>query len=204
MNRSLSTHLLRIDASPRGTDSVTRLLTDELVQRLRTQDAHLQVTTRDLALTPPAFVDADWIAASATDPATRNAHERAVLAQSDILVGELMAADLLVLGVPVHNFGIPAALKAWIDQVARARLTFRYTAQGPEGLLTGKKAFIVLASGGLKVGSDSDFASGYLRHTLGFLGIEEVEVIAADRLMLSDKALPQARERIARFARSAA
>jgi FMN-dependent NADH-azoreductase len=111
----------------------------------------------------------------------RSAAQRAALAESDALVAELAAADLLVIGVPIYNFGVPAALKAWVDMVARARLTFRYTENGPEGLLRGKRAYLVVASGGTAVGSEIDFATGYLRHVLGFLGIEDVQIIAADR-----------------------
>jgi len=92
-----------------------------------------------------------------------------------------VGADVLVIGVPIYNFGIPAALKAWVDMVARARLTFRYTEQGPEGLLRVKRAYLVVASGGTAAGSAVDFATGYLRHVLGFLGIDDVEIIAADR-----------------------
>jgi FMN-dependent NADH-azoreductase len=94
----------------------------------------------------------------------------------------LKTADAVVIGVPVYNFSISAALKAWIDMVSRARLTFRYTENGPVGLLAGKKAYVVVATGGVPVGSPMDFATPYLRHALSFLGITDVEVIAADRV----------------------
>lgn len=188
--------LLRIDASARTGDSTSRQLTDTLIGTLQDRHGRLAVTHRDLARTPPPFVDAAWIDASYTDPAARDATQRAALAVSDTLVAELMAADLIVIGVPVYNFGIPAALKAWIDQVARARLTFRYTEHGPEGLLKGKRAYLVFASGGVAAGSEIDYASSYLRHVLGFLGIDAVEIIAADQQMLRKDALAQARQRI--------
>ena len=92
-----------------------------------------------------------------------------------------VGADALVIGVPIYNFGIPAALKAWADMVVRARLTLRCTEQEPEGLLRGKRAYLAVASGGTAAGSAVDFATGYLRHVLGFLGIDDVEIIAADR-----------------------
>lgn len=189
-------NILRIDASARTEGSVTRRLGDELIAALRIRHGRVTVTTRDLARTPPPLLDADWLAASFTEPQARDAAQRAALAASDALVAELMAADAVVLGVPVYNFGVPAALKAWIDLVARARVTFRYTEHGPEGLLKGKRAYLVVASGGVGVGSDTDFATGYLRHTLGFLGITDVEIVAADRLMQRDDALDAASGRI--------
>ena len=103
-------------------------------------------------------------------------------------MAELKAADVVVIGMPVYNFGIPAALKAWVDLIARARVTFRYAESGPEGLLTGKRAIVVAASGGTPVDSEIDFATPYLRHALGFVGITDVEVVAADRLMLDPEA----------------
>jgi FMN-dependent NADH-azoreductase len=109
-----------------------------------------------------------------------------------------MDADVLVIGVPVYNFGIPASLKAWVDMIARARLTFRYTESGPVGLLRGKRAVLVVASGGTAVGSEIDFATDYLRHVLGFLGIDDVEIIAANRVMPrgEDEVLGAARRHI--------
>jgi len=115
-----------------------------------------------------------------------------VLAHSDELIAELEAADTIVIGVPVYNFAIPAALKAWVDQIARARRTFRYTETGPEGLLKGKKAYLVVASGGVPVGSDYDFATGYLRHVLGFVGITDVTVIEAGQQMMDGEAVTRA------------
>ena len=115
------------------------------------------------------------------------------------LIAELKAADVVVIGAPIYNFGIPAALKAWVDMIARARKTFRYTSEGPEGLLKGKKAYVVIASGGMPVDSDMDFATPYLRQVLGFIGITDVEVIAADALGNGmDKKLDEARAKIAK------
>lgn len=109
------------------------------------------------------------------------------LALSDTLVGELKSADTIVIGTPVYNFAVPAALKAWIDLVARARETFQYTEDGPVGLLQGKKAYVIIASGGTKVGSEIDFAGNYLKHVLGFIGITDVTIVAADQLMMEPK-----------------
>lgn len=174
--------ILRVDASARHEGSVSRRLGDTLIQQLSSDDT-TRVSHRDLAQTSLPFVTEDWITANFTDPEQRSAEQRQTLALSDTLVAELQQAEVLVLGVPIYNFGIPAALKAWIDMVARARVTFRYTENGPVGLLEGKRAYLLMASGGTPVGSDIDFASGYLRHVLGFIGIHEVQIIAADSLM---------------------
>jgi len=174
--------VLRIDASARQGDSVSRTLADRLIDRLRQTHGAVALTRRDLAVNPPAFVDEAWVAANFTPVETRSATQQATLAESDRLVAELVAADILVIGVPLYNFGIPAALKAWVDMVARARLTFRYTDSGVEGLLKGKRAYRVFASGGVPAGSDVDFATGYIRHVLGFMGISDVTIIAADQL----------------------
>ncbi len=173
--------ILRIDASMRHTGSVTRALTDKLVARLRAANPASEVVHRDLADGVP-MVDEAWIGANFTDPAERDDAQRAALAGSDRLVAEIKQADTLVIGLPIYNFGVPAAFKAWIDMIARARETFRYTEAGPEGLMTGKRALIVVASGGVPVGSAADFATPYVRHVLAFIGITEVEFISAAEL----------------------
>ncbi len=173
--------ILRVDASGRYEDSQTRHLTDKLVAQLSSgDDSH--VVTRDVA-TGVEFVDAEWISANFTPEEERTEAQVQRLAGSDALVDELVRSDVIVIGSPIYNFGVPAALKAWVDQVARARKTFRYTENGPVGLLEGKKAYIVVTSGGTAVGSDIDFATGYLKHILGFIGIHDVTVFAADQLM---------------------
>ncbi len=193
-------HILRIDASMRHAGSLTRALTDKLVARLRAASPGAQVTRRDLAAGVPP-VDEVWIGANFTDPAERDAAQRAALAQSDELVTEVKTADTLVIGLPIYNFGVPAAFKAWIDMIARARETFRYTATGPEGLMTGKRALIVVASGGVPVGSAADFATPYLRHALAFIGITDVAFISADHLMAdADAAISGAEARIEELA----
>lgn len=185
-------HILRIDASARGAGSTTRQLTDKLVARLVEQGYGASVTVRDLAAAPPALLTESWVGANFTDDADRSADQKAALAASDELIAEIEAADTIVIGVPVYNFGIPASLKAWVDLIARARKTFRYTESGPEGLLKGKHAFLVVASGGVPVGSDYDFATGYLRHLLGFVGITDVTIIAADQQMMDGEAVNRA------------
>lgn len=191
--------VLRVDASARAEGSVSRRLADLMLDTLGERVPELALVRRDVAPGLP-LVDAAWVDANLTEPEARTAAQRQALAKSDELVGELMAADVLVIATPIYNFGVPASLKAWIDQVARARLTFRYTEYGPEGLLTGKKAYILAASGGTEVGSAIDFATPWLKFVLGFLGIADVEVIAADRGMArGDAARHAATERIAQM-----
>lgn len=176
-------NILRVDASARKAGSSSRALTDALIGKL----APGNIVTRDLTQGLP-FVTEDWVGANFTDEAERTDQQKAELALSDSLVDEIVAADILVIGAPIYNFGIPAALKAWIDMVARARKTFHYTANGPEGLLTGKKAYLMMTSGGTEIGSELDFATGYLRHVLGFIGIDDVTIVAADQQMIKGEA----------------
>ncbi len=190
-------NILDISASGRLGDSVTRKLSGDLIDALEQKHGEVSVVRRDLN-TGIGFVDDAWIAANFTDPRERTAADRARLAESDALIAELEAADVIVIGAPIYNFGIPATLKAWIDQVSRARKTFRYTENGPVGLMENKKAWIVVASGGVPVGSPVDFATPYLRQVMGFLGITDIDVIAADQLTSrSDVAIDAARAEIA-------
>jgi FMN-dependent NADH-azoreductase len=179
--------ILKIDASARKAGSMTRELTDTLVTRLLDIHPSAGVLTRDVSAGLPV-VDEAWVGANFTDPAERSSEQKLKLALSDTLVAELKAADVLVIAAPIYNFGIPASLKAWVDLVARARETFRYTENGPEGLLKGKKAYVVVASGGVPVNSPVDFATPYLKQVLAFIGITDVTVIAADQLMMDGDA----------------
>ena len=175
--------ILQIDVSPRGAESVTRKLTQNVVERL----APDTIIMRDLTRSLP-HLDSDWIGANFTPANDHTAEQRALLRISDTLVNEIRRADTIVIGLPVWNFGIPAALKAWVDLVARAGETFRYTKDGPQGLLTGKRAILALASGGTEVDSEIDFATPYMRHVLGFIGITDVSVVAADQMAMDPEA----------------
>lgn len=189
--------VLEISASGRRHGSTSRMLTAELIAALESHNETIDVARRDLADKPP-FVNDAWIAANFTPEETRSAEQRDTLSYSDTLVSELHDADVIVMGVPIYNFNIPAVLKAWIDMIARARLTFRYTENGPVGLLQDKKAYIVVASGGVAVGSDYDFATPYLRHALAFVGITDIEFIAAEQLNSKhDESIDAARVQIA-------
>lgn len=170
--------ILRIDSSGRKDGSTSRALTQALVAK----SPEAKIITRDVAGGLP-LVDEQWMNANFTDESERSAEQRETLALSDALVAELEQADVIIIGSPVYNFGIPASLKSWVDMIARARKTFKYTENGPEGLLRGKKAYIAMASGGTEIGSDIDYASTYLKHIMGFIGIDDVTVIAADQQM---------------------
>ncbi len=189
----MKTAILRIDASARRSGSVTRDLNDKLIETL-SQAADVMVTHRDLA-TPLPLLTEEWISANFTDPSQRSADQKQVLAFSDELVGELKAADVLVIGLPIYNFGVPAAMKAWVDLVARARETFRYSEAGPVGLLEGKRAIVTVASGGTEAGSSIDYATTYMKHVLGFIGITDVEFVNADQMMIDADASLAAAER---------
>ncbi|WP_202903892.1 FMN-dependent NADH-azoreductase [Halocynthiibacter namhaensis] len=171
------THLLHIDASARSQGSISRELSTKITARFE----GATITRRDLANALPQ-IDEAWIGANFTPAADRSDAQTALLAQSDSLVDEIMAADVLVIGVPIYNFSVPASLKAWIDLISRVGRTFQYTENGPQGLLTNKRAILAVASGGTQVESAIDFAVPYLKHVLAFNGITEVEVIAADAL----------------------
>ncbi|ALG61919.1 MULTISPECIES: FMN-dependent NADH-azoreductase [Citromicrobium] len=176
------TNILHVTASIRSEESVSRKLGNKLVEKIG-QGTDASIVTRDLAANDLPLIDADRFAANLTPPAERDEKQQALADVADALIAELQAADTLVLSLPVYNFTMPSTLKAWADLVARAGTTFRYTESGPEGMLSGKKAYVVIASGGTPIGSEIDFLTPWLRHFLGFLGITDVEIIAADGIM---------------------
>lgn len=179
----MTTTILRIDASARLEGSVSRELNDRIIDRFRSA-GDVALIERDLATSSLPLLDASWIEANFTPVDARTDDQKTVLALSNELVQEIQESDILLIGMPVYNFGVPASLKAWVDLVARAGVTFAYSENGPKGLLTGKRAIVSVASGGTEVGSDVDFASGYIRHILGFIGISDVLFVSADRLAL--------------------
>ncbi|MEL6577782.1 MAG: NAD(P)H-dependent oxidoreductase [Pseudomonadota bacterium] len=192
--------VLHLDASMRRAGSTTRALTAAVVAGQRAGEGAQRVIYRDLADGLP-LIDEAWIGANFTAAEERTPEQDAALALSETLIAEIEAADTIVIGVPVYNFGVPAAFKAWIDLVARARRTFRYTENGPVGLLEGKNAIVVVASGGTEVDSAIDFATPWIRHVLGFIGIQDIEVVKADRQMSrGDAARREAEDAIAGLA----
>ncbi|GAB4474498.1 MAG: NAD(P)H-dependent oxidoreductase [Erythrobacter tepidarius] len=179
-------NILYITASIRSdADSISRGLGQRIVERLAAKTG-ASLTTRDLAANDLPFVSAERFGANLTPAAERTPEQADLAAIADTLIAELQAADTIVIAAPIYNFGPPATLKAWADLVARAGTTFRYTANGPEGLLKGKTAYLAIASGGTAVGSDIDFMSRWLTFFLGFIGITDVEIIAADGAMGAD------------------
>ena len=189
--------ILRVDASMNRHNSTSRMLAQKLGERLARQyDA--RVIVRDLADGIP-FIDSDWIDANFTDPQERSPRQQQALAVSDTLVNELRQADQLIIGVPIYNFGAPAAFKAWIDQIARARETFRYSERGPEGLLSMDKAWLIVSSGGTRIGSSMDHVTAYTKMLFGFLGITDMEVIPCEGLMTEgEEVLDQALKAVIR------
>lgn len=193
--------LLRIDSSAAIEGSITRDLTDRIIATLGETD----VVTRDLAAQPLPQIDHAWAVARVTPSEDRSAEQQEALILSDRLIAEIEAADTIVIGLPVYNFTVPTALKAWIDLVARVGVTFRYTAEGPEGLVKGKRVLIAMASGGTPAGSDIDFASTYLRHVLGFMGMTDVTLISADALAVdAEGTIARAHAQIEELKRKAA
>jgi FMN-dependent NADH-azoreductase len=173
------TNVLLITSSPRGENAYSTQVARDLIAQIG--DTH--VTVRDLSRDSLPHIGPDFVAASYTRAADRTAEQRAALALSDTLIGELQAADVVVIASGMINFGVPSSLKAWIDHVARAGVTFRYGANGPEGLITGKRAILVVASGG--VYSEGPLAAinhfePHLRAVLGFLGIKNIETVAIE------------------------
>ena len=159
---------------------------------------------RDLAKDPVPHLTAERFTAWTTPASARTVEQQRHVAESDALIDELRAADVLVLGLPMYNFGVPSALKAYFDHLARAGVTFRYTADGPVGLLNGKKAYVFATRGGQHAGTGRDLQSAFVRQFLGFIGIRDVEFVYAEGLALGDeqraRAVAAAVERIGQLA----
>ncbi|MDG1102629.1 MAG: NAD(P)H-dependent oxidoreductase [Ascidiaceihabitans sp.] len=169
------THILQIDSSGRTSASVSRQLSAQIVEKLGGQTTHRDLLTHPLPQLDEAWLGANWTPA---DQLTEQQAEK--LATSDSLIQEIKDADTLVIGVSMYNFGIPASLKAWVDLVCRAGHTFQYTEKGPVGLMEGKRAIVVIASGGVPLGSPMDHAGTYMTTMLGFIGITDVTFVAAE------------------------
>jgi Acyl carrier protein phosphodiesterase len=186
-------NILNIESSPRTGDSNSRALTAHLLSVLQPA----QLIVRDLAQTPLPTISAEDLVALHggldSDRASLKQHRDL----SDQLIAELKTADTLVIGVAMHNFTVPAVLKQWIDRICRADETFRYTADGPEGLTAIDNAYIVVATGGTPIGSDMDFASGYVAHICRFIGVRNVHIIdASGSKRKTDEILAAARQQI--------
>lgn len=196
--------VLVIESSARQQGSVSRELTQQFIANWQAAHPADQVQVRDLAIDPVPHLDATLLGGWMTPSEQQSEAEKAALVRSNQLTDELLAADVLVLAAPMYNFAIPSTLKAWLDHVLRAGVTFKYTETGPQGLLTGKRAFVLTARGGIYAGSGLDHQEPYLRQALAFIGIHDVQFIHAEGLNMgaefSEKGLAQAKARLAAVA----
>lgn len=179
-------NILQINSSAKRAGSQSTTLANQITARVLAQHPAASLTVRDLAVTPHPMLDEAALTALMTPEADRSPEQAARVALDDALIAEIQAADVVVLGVPMYNFSVTAQLKNWIDAIARARVTFQYTANGPEGLLTGKKVYVALTRGGVHRDLPSDNQVPYLRTVLGFLGMTDVEFIYAEGLAMGD------------------
>ncbi|MEP7083782.1 MAG: NAD(P)H-dependent oxidoreductase [Betaproteobacteria bacterium] len=191
-------NVLQLKTSLFSNAGQSSILADEFIaRRMAAAEPGSEVVVRNLADSPVPHLTAERFQAFLAKPDERTPAQRDVAAFSDALIDELKRADVIVLGLPMYNFGIPSTLKAYFDHIARAGHTFRYTETGPVGLLTGKKAYVFATRGGLYVGTPLDTQTKYVRDFLGFLGITDVEFVYAEGLAMGDAkkqvALAQAR-----------
>ncbi len=178
--------ILQINASIQSTGGESTKLADLYAAGLLAAHPKAKLIVRDLAKEPVPHLDANRFGAFLTKPEERTEEQKAIIGYSDALIEELKQADAIVLGLPMYNFGVPSQLKAWFDHVARAGETFRYTATGPVGLLTGKKAYVLATRGGRYNGTASDHETPFVRQFLGFLGMTDVEFVYAEGLAIGD------------------
>ena len=177
-------NILQINSSARSEGSYSTRLADRIVARLREADPEATLTLRNLTAKPHPTLDEAALGALFTPAAQRNVEQAARVALDDALIAEIAAADVVVLGVPMYNFGVPAQLKNWIDAISRAGVTFRYTSHGPEGLLKGKKVYVALTRGGKYRNTPADTQVPYLGTVLGFLGMTDVHYVYAEGLAM--------------------
>ena len=185
-------NILQINSSIRGELAQSSQLAQRIVSRLQSHNPNSQLKLRDLAAHPHPMLDASVVHALATDAEQRSPQQAALVAANDTLITELQACDVLVLAVPMYNFAIPAQLKNWIDAICRARVTFRYTEQGPQGLVIGKTVYVALARGGFHRDTTQDSQVSYLTTVLAFLGMTDVHFIYAEGLSRGEQAVQQA------------
>jgi FMN-dependent NADH-azoreductase len=173
------TNILHVSASVNGENSNSRQIALKLIDRIKAADSSATVIERDTNEAVVSAITGETVGAYYTPAENRSEAQKKVIAASDKMVGELLDADILVIGAPMYNFSVPSTLKAWVDLIARVGVTFNYTENGPVGLVEGKKAYIVAATGGVPVNSPADFATPYLKQVLAFIGITDVEVVEA-------------------------
>ena len=196
--------LLKIRSSIFSDGGQSSQLADRFVAAWREAHPDGRIRVRDLAREPVPHLDAQRFGAFLAKAEDRTPEQRAVVAGSDALIGELQRADVVVIGLPLYNFGVPSTLKAYFDHVARAGVTFRYTEKGPVGLLTGKKVYVFATRGGIYAGTPRDTQTAYVRNFLAFIGMDDVEFVYAEGLAISaaskEQGLARARAEIERIA----
>ncbi|PZW94347.1 FMN-dependent NADH-azoreductase [Pseudomonas sp. 478] len=192
--------VLIIESSARQQDSVSRQLTQTFISQWQTAHPNDHITVRDLAANPVPHLDINLLGGWMKPAEQRNDIEQVSLERSNQLTDELLAADVLVMAAPMYNFAIPSTLKAWLDHVLRAGVTFKYTDTGPQGLLSGKRAYVLTARGGIYAGSTADHQEPYLRQVMAFIGIHDVTFIHAEGMNLGgdfqEKGLSQANAKL--------
>lgn len=188
----MAKNVLLVAASALANDSTSLKVAHDVIGTLK----ETEVKTRDLSQGLET-INQTWVNANFAEQASRSEAQNHILASSDELIGELLWADVLVIASPIYNFSVPSALKAWIDQVCRAGLTFNYTENGPIGLLSGKRAILAISSGGVPVDSAVDFATPYLRQVLNFIGISDIQTVRADQQITTSDFVERAAQDIA-------
>lgn len=195
--KTIMSKILLVNSSVRRADSVSRKVTGEFVAKLQKRDPDAVVIERDVAAQPLPHLTEQTIGAFFTPPEQRSAEQAQIVKLSESLVQELFDADIIVIGAPMYNFSVTSGLKAWIDHVARAGVTFKYGENGPVGLLTGKKVYVFTASGGVYTSGPAqgmDFVGTYLRTVLGFIGLTDITLVHSEGLVSEagvEKALAQ-------------
>ena len=196
-------NVLRITTSLFEENSISSQLTDELLVGLRAQGEEFDVKERDFHQDPVPHLDAAWLQALMTPEADRSDEQQGKVDYSDSLIAEIMVADTIVIALPMYNFTVPSMLKAWIDHIARAGVTFKTTETGAVGLLQDKKVYLVAAMGGVHESGATDFLRPYMKLIMSFIGLDDVEFISADGLNMGGdrraQGLSQARSRIAKI-----
>jgi FMN-dependent NADH-azoreductase len=195
------TTILQINSAARSQGAQSTLLANELTAKLSEKHPDAKIVVRNLLADNLPHLDDAVLGAFFTPAEARTPEQKVIVARSDELIEELQAADLVVLGVPLYNFGVSSQLKAYFDWIARAGVTFRYTASGPEGLVQGKKVFVVSARGGKHQGTPNDSQTPFLKTFLGFLGMTDLSFIYAEGFAMGPEAaagaLSSARDAIA-------
>jgi FMN-dependent NADH-azoreductase len=181
-------NILAVQSGIFGEHSNSTQLVNQVVSKLSTSDDSAHVTVRDLTSKALPYFDSHVAMALGTEEAQRTEAQKAVVALSDELINEVVQADVIVIGVPMYNFGVPAQMKSWFDYLARAGVTFKYTETGPVGLLKDKPVYVAAARGGMHAGQASDSQTPFVRTILGFLGLKDVRIAYAEGLAMGDDA----------------